>query len=190
LLKRSLVTRPTPEACFYLGNAFSQTGNLDGAVEAWQKAVELDPAGFSAREALANVALQKRDFDGALKWLAPLEPIAQQRYKTAYLFQRVHTLRRDEAGVQQWKKKADELRQRDQRLGVVDQLMARSPHSFWANVARAHRFAERGNWQQAEDMLNELAREAPQDKFVQELAAAVRQRGPLPSLERLPVKHF
>lgn len=189
-LKQSLVTRPTPDACFYLGNAFSQAGNQDGAVEAWQKAVELDPRGFDAREALANAALQKRDVEAALKWLAPLEQLAQQRYKTAYLFLRVHTLRKDEAAVQQWKKKADELRQREQRLGVIDQLIARSPHSFWANVARAHRFASRGNWQQAEDMLNELAREAPQDKFVQELAAAVRQRGTLPPLERLPVRQF
>ncbi len=68
--------------------------------------------------------------------------------------------------------------------------MTRSPHSFWANVARAHRFAALGNWQQAEDMLNELAREAPQDAFVQDLAAAVRKRGDLPPLERLPVKQF
>ncbi len=72
-LKRSLVARPTPDACFYLGNAFSQAGNLAGAEEAWLKAVELDPAGFSARESLANASLQKRDYEAALKWLAPLE---------------------------------------------------------------------------------------------------------------------
>jgi Flp pilus assembly protein TadD len=57
-------------------------------------------------------------------------------------------------------------------------------------VARAHGFAAQGNWQQAADMINELARETPQDSFVQELAAAIRQRGPLPSIDRMPLKQF
>ena len=39
-------------------------------------------------------------------------------------------------------------------------------------------------------MITELAREAPQDKLVQELAEAIRQRGPLPPVERIPIKQF
>jgi predicted Zn-dependent protease len=151
----------------------------------------LDPQGsFLAREALANLALETHDTEAALRWIAPIERLADQRFKTAYLFQRVYMLRKDEAAVQHWHKKADELRQRDQRRAVVDDLVRRSPRSFWANVVRAHDFAASGNWQQAEDMLKELARAAPQDEFVQDLATAVRRRGPLPSLDRLPIRQF
>jgi tetratricopeptide (TPR) repeat protein len=184
-LERSLAARPTPAAYFHLGKAMA---NRDAAEQAWQKAVVLDPQDVLAREMLANTAIQKRDYEAALKWIAPVERVAEERYKTAFLFQRVHTLRKDEAAAQRWQQQAEELRQRDQRLGAVDELMRRSPHSFWANVARAHRFAASGNWLQAEDMLKELASQAPQDKFVQELAAAVRRRAPLPSLDQLPVR--
>jgi hypothetical protein len=55
---------------------------------------------------------------------------------------------------------------------------------------RAYRFAEQGNWIEAEALTEDVLREAPQESFVQELAVAVQRRGELPALEKLPVKLF
>jgi tetratricopeptide (TPR) repeat protein len=188
VLEKSLASRPTPEAYYYLGNAHSQAGKTDAAEQAWQKSLQLDPGGVPVHEALANSALQKGDAEAAIKWLRPLERLAATRFKTAYLFQRVALKQKDLAGAQRWLKTLDELRKRDQVLTKVEDLMKRSPHSLWANVARAHQFASQGNWQQAADMIQELAHEAPDDPFVRELTEAIRQHGPLPPLERMPIK--
>ncbi len=188
MFEKSLAARPTPETYYYLGNAHAQAANTEAAERAWKKSLELDPAGVPVHEALADSAIQRGDLKAASEWLAPLERIAQSRYKTAYLFQRLAMKRNDEAEVQRWRKKADELRQGEQHRQRVVEIMRLLPHSFWANVARAHQFASQGNWQQASDMIEELARDAPQDVFVQDLAAAIRKRGPLPPLERLPIK--
>ena len=186
---RKLASRPTPSAYHYLGDAHSQAGNNDAAEQDWKKSLELDPGGIPPREALAESALQKGDVQAALKSLGPLERIAQKRFKTAYLFQRVCMKQEDGAGAERWRKKVEELRKHEQRLELIAQVMRTSPHSFWANVALAHRFASEGNWQQATDMIEELAPET-KDAFVQELATAIRKRGPLPSLDGLPVKQF
>ena len=122
------------------GQCAAQAGNHEAAEQAWQKSLQLDPGGVPALEALANGALQNRDTEAALKWLGRLEGVAESRYNTAYLFQRVSTMRQDQAAAERWRKKAQELRQREQRLSLVEQLMARSPHSFWANVAHAPPF--------------------------------------------------
>jgi tetratricopeptide (TPR) repeat protein len=187
-LERSLASRPTAAAYFYLGNAHAQAGRNEPAEQAWQKSLQLDPAGVPPVEALADCALQRRDTDAALRWLKPLGPVAEVRHKTAYLLQRTYLLRKDPEQAERWRKKAEELRKADQRHELLEQLLLRSPYSFWANVARAHRFAAQGNWRQAEDMLQELAREAPRDAFVQELADAVHRRGPLPSIDRISIQ--
>jgi tetratricopeptide (TPR) repeat protein len=190
MFEKSLAIHPTAEAYYYLGNAHAQAAHTDAAEAAWKQSLKLDPAGVPVHEALADSALQKGDLKAASEWLAPLERIAQARYKSAYLFQRLAMKRNDQAAVERWRKKADELRQGEQHRQRVTEIMRLMPHSFWANVARAHQFAAQGNWQQAGDMIEALAREAPQDQFVQDLATAIRQRGPLPPLERMPIKSF
>jgi Flp pilus assembly protein TadD len=187
-LEKGLAARPTPEAYFYLGNAYSQAGKTELAEQAWQQSLKLDPGGVPVCEALASSALQKGDAEAALKWLRPLERLAERRFKNAYLFQRVALKQKDTAAAARWLKHVDELRKRDELLNKVDQMMKKSPHSLWANVARAHVFASQGNWQQAADMIQELVRESPEEPFVKELAAAIARQGPLPSLERIPIK--
>lgn len=187
-LEQSLASRATAPAYYYLGNAHLQAGRTDAAEQAWQRALQLDPGGILTLEALADSALQKRDTETALKWLSPLTHAAEGRHHAAYLFQRAYLLRKDAAAAERWQKKAEELRKLEQRRERIEQLMLRTPYAFWANVARAHRFAAEGNWQQAADMVKELAREAPADPFVRELADAIRQRGPLPAFERIPVQ--
>ena len=72
----------------------------------------------------------------------------------------------------------------------IASLMVESPDSFWARVVRAHRFAEQGNWSEAELLLKRLLQEAPAESFVIELADAVVRRAELPSIEKLPIEHF
>jgi uncharacterized protein HemY len=137
---------------------------------------------------LAKSALEKGDLTAALKWLAPLARLAESRFKTAYLFHRVALKQKDAVKARRWVKVVEELRKRDERLGKLDLMMKKSPRSFRANVARAYFFASQGNWQQAADMIQELAREAPKDTVVHELAEAIARRGPLPPIERIPVQ--
>jgi len=189
-LQKSLAVRPTPAAYYYLGNAHSQTGNTAEAVKAWQESLKLDPAGVPVYEALAGSALQKGDLDAAQKWLTPLERFGAIRRTTAYLFQQLCAKRKDAAGAERWRKQTEELRKREQRQAAINQLLLDRPYGFWTAVVRAHRFAEQGNWRQARDMIEQLASDEPDEPFVQELTAAIRKGGPLPSLERLPIKLF
>jgi tetratricopeptide (TPR) repeat protein len=189
-LEKSVAIRPVGAAYHYLGNAYSLTGNTEAAEQAWRKAVEIDPIGVSPREALANLALATGDIDAALEWLSPLERVAETRHNTAYLFQRLYAMRGDEAAAKQWQQRTEEVRRLDQRESSLEQMMHTAPYAFWSNVVRAHRFASAGNWLQAEDMLDALAAQAPEEPYVQELREAVRVRGPLPSLDPVPLKQF
>jgi tetratricopeptide (TPR) repeat protein len=189
-LEKCVERGPNPAAMYFLGNAHSQLGQADRAEQAWQKAVEIDPASVSAREALGNLAMTKGDLDTALKWLDPLQAVAEKRADTAYLLQRLYALRKDEAAFKHWQERATQLREREQRANALDSMVQGAPYSFWANVVRAHRFAESGNWRQAEDMLDALVSGVPDEQFVVELKEAVRNRTPLPSLDRVPLKRF
>jgi len=82
------------------------------------------------------------------------------------------------------------LRDRQQLITSLEQVMASSPSSYWAQVVRAHKFATLGNLAQAADMINGIKRTDDEDPFVTELREAVLGNGPLPALERVPVKQF
>lgn len=189
-LERSVASRPTAAGYVILGNSQAQLGRAEEARRTWQTALELEPLNRHAREALANAELQDGKADEALTWLKPIENRDDLRSSTAYLFQRLYQMKKDQATADTWKKKAAKWRRDEQVQGQIDELQLKSPHSFWANVLRAYQFARAGNWLQAEDMMSELAPAAPKDDFVQDLDDAVRRRGELPSLDRLPIRKF
>lgn len=188
-LERSITMRPTPDAHQLLGDAMLQLGQSPEAVRWWTKAVEADQDNQSARQSLANAALQAGNAEEALQWLRPLKNRLDLEAGTAYLFQRAYTLlEHEDAAV--WQKKAIELREREKLNAAIESVLRDQPQSFWARVIRAHRFASTGNWRQAEVMVAALRQRAPNDAFVADLAEAIRRRGPVPPLERLPVKQF
>ncbi|MEY4176646.1 MAG: hypothetical protein RLY70_220 [Planctomycetota bacterium] len=189
LLRRSLALLPTTDAAAALGNALSLAGDSDGAKAAWQRAVELSPSNLSAREALAKAAMQDRDFAAGKRWLT-INGQVTARSSSAYLMHRLLTLEGDQAAAEAWAKRADEYRQREQRVTRMDELLLRSPRDYWSNVIRAYRFAQAGNWPQAADMLKALTADGTRDPFVGKLAEAVRVRGPLPSLDEIPASRF
>lgn len=190
LFERSLAARPTAVAHHLLGKALSRTGDVEAARRNWNAAIEIDPAGVTPREELANLALAAGDAAAARESVTPLERLAEQRFESAYLFQRLAALEKDDAAFAAWKKKADVLRDRQQLITSLEQVMASSPNSYWAQVVRAHKFATLGNLAQAADMINGIKRTDDEDPFVTELREAILGNGPLPALERVPVKQF
>ncbi|MEI8369011.1 MAG: tetratricopeptide repeat protein [Planctomycetia bacterium] len=190
LFERSLAARPTPSSHHLLGKALARTGDIEGARRNWNAAIELDPAGVTPREELANLELVAGDAMAAREWLIPLEGLAEQRFESAYLFQRLAALEKDDAAFATRKEKADVLRDRQQLIAKLEQMMASSPGSYWAEVVRAHKFATLGNRPQAADLINGIERTDDEDPFVTELREAVLGNGPLPALERVPLKQF
>lgn len=189
-LKRSVAARETPEAFVLLGNAALQLGKPANARQAWQKALELEPLNREAREGLANADLQHGKAADALQWLKPLEQFPELPASTGYLFQRAYTLLKNEAEIKKWREFTEKQRRIEELNNDIDVLFLESPDSFWARVIRAHRFAERGNWSEAELLLKRLLKEAPAEPFVIELADAVFRRAKLPSIEKIPIEHF
>lgn len=190
LFEKSLAAGPTAATHHLLGKALARTGDVEAARRNWNAAIELDPAGVTPREELANLALAAGDAAAARDWIAPLETLAEQRFESAYLFQRLAALEKDDAAFALWKAKADVLRDRQQLIASLEQVMASSPNSYWAQVVRAHKFATLGNMAQAADLINGIKRTDDEDPFVTELREAVLGNGPLPALERVPVKQF
>lgn len=189
-LKRSVELRESAEAWARLGEAHSLLGQSAESIAAWKRTIELDATNRAAREALANLSLGRGDAEGALDWLRPLLSNEDLPSSTTYLVQRIYLQlgHADEATV--WQQRTEQCRHREKLATTVDQLLRESPQSFWARVMRAYRFAEQGNWTEAEALSELVLREAPGESFVKDLAAAVQTRGSLPSLERLPVKLF
>ena len=187
-LKQSAAARETPEVLLELGHAALQLGRVEDAKTAWKRALVLDERNVAAREALAQAALLQGRADDVIEWLSPLAE-KDATLESAYLRQRAYALAGNKAEEEKWQQLALELRKKQQLRADIDKLLRDSPRSFWAQVVRAHRFAEQGNWRQAELLIDPLLEQAPGEPFVIELAAAVHRRRDLPPLESLPSSH-
>lgn len=189
-LQDCLAETKSAEGFLLLGNACHQLGQEARADQAWREALDLENAHVPAREALANASLQQGNPRDALDWLAPLVAHPQLPASTAYLFQRAHTLAGNSSAADRWAQRVAQARAAEKRSSAINTLLLEAPQSFWAQVVRAHRFAAAGNWGQAEAILQGLQRENPSDPFFVELVESVGRRGPLPSLDTLPIQQF
>lgn len=176
------------EIYILFGNAASQEGKGELAEASWKEALQRDPTNREAIEALADAALQHGDAQAALTWLEPLLRGSERRAGTAYLFQRAYMLLKDEATAKKWAETTAALRKIERRNAALQNVLVDHPQSFWAQVIRAYRFAQIGNFEQAQLLLDVLDTQPHNELFVTELAAAVRKRTPLPSLDGLPIK--
>lgn len=186
-LKRSVNADPSAEAFAALGNAASELGRTKDAGQAWTMALRYSPNDFRTREALANVALQDAKFAEALDWLKPLVEVPGMKSSTSYLLQRCYAGLKDDEGVRKWTEITATLRKKEQFRSSLDAMISDNPDAFWARTARTHDYASMGNWEQAEALLPGLLKDAPGDKFIIELADAVRRRATLPSIEQIPI---
>lgn len=190
LLQRSLEIRPTPAAAVSLGQAKLQVGDSQQAVANWELAVKLDPQSHRAREGLADVALREGHVREALEWLRPLEESPRLEPATTYLFQRIYQRLGETSKAAIWQARTAELRQQREIESAVDRLLIEAPSSYWAQVVRAYRFAETGNWSEAHGTLQQLRDAEPQHAFVEQFRNAVRTRGTLPPLREIPIRLF
>lgn len=188
LLERSIASSPTAAAHHLLGTALSRKGDTDGAIAEWKKSIEIDAAGVTPREDLAAAEIARGDAVAAREWLAPLERVAERRFQSAYLFQRLAAIERDDAAFSRWRATTDSLRTAEDRVKVLEKMMADDPLGYWPRVVRSHKFATLGNWPQAVDLMATLPERADDHPFVVSLREAVRTRGPLPPLEDVPIK--
>jgi tetratricopeptide (TPR) repeat protein len=191
VLRQSLKLNPDSDAETWLGDALLRTGQAEVATQAWQRAVDLHPGNHRPREALARQALQKRDSTQALKWLTPLTGRDHMHASTAYLLHRAASQAGDSVQATEWRQRYNELTAVERRDAAIQHLLIESPESWWAQVIRAWRMADDGNWGEAASLVAPLTREGRQpDPFLQDLVLAIRERGTLPSLDRLPIQQF
>jgi Tfp pilus assembly protein PilF len=173
-----------------IGQAFQQLGDEARAIEYWKRAVLQSPALREPREALAQAAFRAGKFDEARGWLEPVLSQPKPPSSFTYLMQRICQAQDQREAAREWQEKTAVLRKSEKLHAAINHTMIEAPDSFWARAIRAYQFADAGNWHQAEVMIRELLAEAPQEPFVRELAVSVGNRGPLPSLDLLPIHQF
>ena len=189
-LERSLTLKEDAEIRASFGQALRQMGDERGAVAAWKRALESTPTLREPRESLADAALRAGNFAEARHWLEPALTGLNVSSSVTYLMQRICRASGDREAAQTWQARTEELRLREKLRSAINHVLVESPESFWARAIRAYQFAEAGNWHQAEVLTSALLAESTRQPFVLELAACVRTRGPLPSLELLPIHQF
>ena len=190
LLKRSLETRATPDAAVSLGQALLQLGETREAVANWELAVKLEPQSHRARESLADIALREGHAQTALEWLQPLEDSAKLEPATAFLLQRIYQRLGDSEKAAIWQARTAQLRRKREVESAVDRLQIEAPHSYWAQIIRAYRFAEAGNWSEAEVLMQQIRDSDSTEAFVQQFRHSVKIHGALPPMETIPIRLF
>ena len=120
--------------------------------------------------------------------LAPLENSGVLTSEVAFLLQRSYARLKNELEAKRWQEKAELLRKEESLKAAADQILRETPDSDWATVIRAYKYAQQGNWSEAETLLRPMGQAAESQQFIRELIAAVKSRGPLPSLTGLPVR--
>ncbi len=189
-LTRSLSLHDSAAAGELLGEAHESGGETMLADDAWRAVVAKHPQSRVAREGLARLALARGDAASALTWLEPLADAPDLRRATAYLLERAYLLSGNAPQATLWRLRTEKLRALESHTRLVEDLLNRNPRSFWSRVVRAHRFASRGDWQQAAELVSQLTAENANEPFVRDLAAAIARRGPLPDLQQLPVQQY
>ena len=189
-LERSVALNATPETLAIVGQAFQQLGDESRAIEYWKRAVLQSSELREPREALAQAAFRAGNFDEARGWLEPVLSQPKPPSSFTYLMQRICQAQDQREAAREWQEKTAVLRKSEKLHAAINHTMIEAPDSFWARAIRAYQFADAKNWHQAEVMVRELVAEAPQEPFVRELAVSVGNRGPLPSLDLLPIHQF
>jgi len=108
---------PSPAVFAELGNLHARNGNLSGAKEQLQKAINLDAKNTTYRSAMAGVLLDSGNADAALVELNQVNSPAMANYQMAYL----HFARKNVPATQQFLSNALQI---DPNLKPARDLMA------------------------------------------------------------------
>lgn len=189
-LERSAGLDPTSEARNALAEACDALGDRARAVALWEQVVSRNPDDRTAREGLAQAALENKSPSEAERWLEPLLLRDDLHSSTAFLAQRAATIAGNKEAATRWAARADSLRKREKKITALEQGLRETPRSFWSRCVRAHRFARDGNFLQALVLTEDLLKQKPNEPFVRQLADAIRNHTPLPPLELIPLEQF
>lgn len=187
-LSRSLAIQRTSGSLVSLGEAQSQLGKEADAQRSFEEALRDEPYSVPARKGLANLALAKGDAQRAVELLLPLENSGVLTSEIAFLLQRCYVRLKDEPAAKRWQQRADEFRKQESIRSAADQILRDTPDSNWATVIRAYKYANLGNWTEAETLLKSLDQASRSQPFIRDLAEAVQARSELPSLQGLPIR--
>jgi tetratricopeptide (TPR) repeat protein len=188
LLERSIRIDPTAEALDSAAEASDGLGDRPRAVKFWEQAVSRSSDDRSAREGLAQAALEDHSPTEAARWLRPLLARDDLTSSTAFLAQRVATVAGNKEVAARWAARASSLRDRENKLNALEQGLRDVPHSYSSRCLRAHRFASEGNRGQALIVAEDLLKQNSDDPFVRELLDAIRNQRPLPPLDSIPIE--
>ncbi len=189
MLLKSIAIKPQADAYSFLGKSLSQQGKRTEAEQAWTKALLLSGSIRLAREGLAELAMQKREFAQAADWLKPLEDQADLKSTTGFLLQRIATLLNDTEKAQYWKERTEQLRRQEEVRVNMEQVIFNSPDSLWARVFQAYHLAEQKNSDQAKTVLFPFVKEDAHP-FILSLWMSLQNGTALPSLEQVPLESF
>jgi tetratricopeptide (TPR) repeat protein len=189
MLLKSLAIKPQADAYSFLGKSLSQQGKRTEAEQAWTKALELSASIRLAREGLAELAMQKREFAQAAAWLKPLEDQADLKSTTGFLLHRIATLLNDTEKAQYWKERTEQLRRQEEVRVNMEQVIVNSPDSLWARVFQAYHLAEQNNPDQAKTVLFPFVKEDAHP-FILSLWMSLQNGAALPSLDQVPLESF
>jgi tetratricopeptide (TPR) repeat protein len=189
-LERAVRIDPTAEALDSLAEVRDGLGDRPRAVTLWKQAVSRNPDDRAAREGLAQAALENNSPSEAERWLRPLLAGDDLPSSTAFLAQRAATIAGNKEAAAKWGARVNSLREREKKIGALEQGLRDAPQSFWSRCVRAHRFASDGNFAQARVLAEDLLNQKPDDPFVRELIEAIRKQKPPPPLDSMPIKLF
>lgn len=188
-ISRNLEMQSSPGALVSLGEAQFQLGKSIEAKKSFEEAMQGDSYSVAARKGLANLSLAAGDFQKTIDLLLPLEKSGVLTSEIAFLLQRSYARLKDEAAAKRWQEKTEQLRQEENVKAAADQILRDTPDSDWATVIRAYKYANQGNWTEAETLLKSLGESSQTQPFIRGLTSAVKSRGRLPSLQGLPIQN-
>jgi tetratricopeptide (TPR) repeat protein len=188
MLERSGKLSSNPIVLLRQAQACQLMGDYEKAREILEPLVQRNPDNLEAQERLAEVALQQKDATTALRCLQHLLQRGSLTSRAAYLFRRAHTLCGNETQADEWQAKEVSLRRKERQLATLQSQLQADPQSPRARLIASYQSATFGDWESAAQNLAALLRQSPEyyaESFVQQLAEAIRQRGPLPPIESL-----
>ena len=189
MLERSVAKSETADALAYLGKTKMQLGKATEAEANLNTAVQKKSESRVAREGLAELAMQKGDFQKSLEWLKPLQVQPDLKSSTAFLLQRTYTLLKDPENAVKWKQEMARIRKLEEMRVNMEQVIINSPDSLWAQVFQSYMLAEQGNLSQASMVLAPFMKnDAPE--FLQLLWKSLQDGSPLPTLDKIPMEVF
>jgi tetratricopeptide (TPR) repeat protein len=130
LLMSATAESATPRLLASLAFAYEQAGNHDNAIDAYRRAVQLDPKNFELRRRLAEALLEGERLDEALTEYQELAKADPDDGEVAMRIAQVYRHQKKFAEAQQWLAKAKQADPDNLEIGFQEALLYESQGQF------------------------------------------------------------